>query len=166
MSTGTPGGTYDVYAQRYKAILARSGVNLRFIPSAGGAENLARLNDPSSGVMVAFAQSGLTSEAQSPDLESLGTLFYEPFWLFYRGADPGPRLEGLHGKKLSIALHPFLTKLVLPEGVGNMDADRPPTDLTLVAPKASLVVRRDLHPAIQYLLLDAAAEIHAVPDFF
>lgn len=245
MSTGTPGGTYDAFAQHYKVILARSGVVLRLVPSAGGVQNLARLNDPRSGVTVAFAQSGLTGEAQSPDLESLGTLFYEPFWLFYRGADPGARLEGLRGKKVSIgpegsgtralgvqfladeginegvvqllplsaaqsgdallrrdidaalmvaswdtpvvrrllassdvhvwgfpradalvALHPFLTELVLPEGAADMVTNQPPTNLTLVAPKASLIVRRDLHPAIQYLLLDAAAEIHAVPSIF
>jgi hypothetical protein len=36
----------------------------------------------------------------------------------------------------------------------------------LIAPKASLVVRRDLHPAIQYLLLDAASEIHGGPGIF
>ncbi|MBS0579634.1 MAG: ABC transporter substrate-binding protein [Proteobacteria bacterium] len=245
MSTGTAGGTYDTFAQHYKAILARSGVVLRLVPSAGGVENLARLNDPRSGVMVAFVQSGLTSEAQSPNLESLGTLFYEPFWFFSREANLGTRLEGLRGKKVSVgpegsgtralavqflasdgidknnaqllpltaaqagdallrgeidaaiivaswdtpvvrrlldtadihvlqfphvdaflALHPFLSRLLLPEGVADMDTDRPPTDITLVAPKASLIVRRDLHPAIQYLLLDAADEIHAAPGIF
>ena len=51
MSTGTAGGTYEVFAERYKTILARSGVVLRLVPSAGGVENLARLNDPHSGVM-------------------------------------------------------------------------------------------------------------------
>jgi TRAP-type uncharacterized transport system substrate-binding protein len=102
MSTGTASGTYDMFAQRYKAILARSGVVLRLVPSAGGVENLARLNDPHSGVTVAFVQSGLTNEAQSPDLESLGTLFYEPFWFFSRDANPGAQLEGLHGKKVSV----------------------------------------------------------------
>src|ERR1700751_3895757 len=59
MSTGTAGGTYDMFGERYKAILARSGVVLRLIPSAGGVENLARLKDPHSGVTVAFVQSGL-----------------------------------------------------------------------------------------------------------
>jgi len=245
MSTGTAGGTYDTFAQRYKAILARSGVVLRLVPSGGGVENLTRLNDQHSGVMVAFVQSGLTSEAQSPDLESLGTLFYEPFWLFSRNANLGTLLEGLHGKKVSVgpegsgtralavqflasdgidqnnaqllpltaaqsgdallrgeidaaiivaswdtpvvrrlldsadihvlefphadaflALHPFLSKLVLPEGVADMITNRPPVDITLVAPKASLIVRRGLHPAIQYLLLDAAEEIHSAPGIF
>jgi NMT1-like family len=100
--TDRAGGTYEAFAGRYKAILARSGVILRLVPSAGGVENLARLNDPHSGVMVALAQSGLTSREKSPDLESLGTLFYEPFWFFSRDAHLGARLEGLHGKKVSI----------------------------------------------------------------
>jgi hypothetical protein len=36
----------------------------------------------------------------------------------------------------------------------------------LIATKASLVVRKDLHPAIQYLLLNAAAKIHSGPSIF
>jgi hypothetical protein len=36
----------------------------------------------------------------------------------------------------------------------------------LFAPKASLVVRKDLHPAIQYLLLDAAEQTHSGPGIF
>ncbi|MGE5277121.1 MAG: C4-dicarboxylate ABC transporter substrate-binding protein, partial [Acidobacteriota bacterium] len=41
--------------------------------------------------------------------------------------------------------------------------DRPAQDVTLVAPMASLLVRHDLHPAVQYLLLQAAQDIHSVP---
>jgi len=65
-----------------------------------------------------------------------------------------------------IALYPYLSKLRLPAGVGNLAANRPPADVDLIAPKASLIVRRDLHPAIQYLLLEAAREIHSVPSIF
>jgi len=50
--------------------------------------------------------------------------------------------------------------------VGDMAENRPPTDVTLLAPKASLVVRRDLHPAIQYRLLEAAAQIHSGAALF
>jgi hypothetical protein len=63
-------------------------------------------------------------------------------------------------------LYPYLTKLVLPAGVANTAENRPPTDVVLLAPKASLVVRGDLHPAIQYLLLDAASQIHSAPGVF
>jgi hypothetical protein len=65
-----------------------------------------------------------------------------------------------------VALYPFLNKLVLPTGAGDLAKNRPPKDVVLIAPKASLVVRRDLHPAIQYLLLDAASEIHGGPGIF
>lgn len=65
-----------------------------------------------------------------------------------------------------VALRPYLNKLVLPQGVADLARDRPPMDLVLVAPKISLIVRADLHPAIQYLFLRAAAEVHAPPGLF
>jgi TRAP-type uncharacterized transport system substrate-binding protein len=65
-----------------------------------------------------------------------------------------------------VALYPFLSKVTVPRGVIDMIKDRPPEDVALVATKASLVVRKDLHPAIQYLLLNAAAEIHSGPSIF
>ena len=64
------------------------------------------------------------------------------------------------------ALYPYLNKLVLPAGVGDMVNNRPPAPVVLLAPEASLVVREDLHPAIQYLLLDAASQIHSGPAIF
>jgi hypothetical protein len=65
-----------------------------------------------------------------------------------------------------VAIYPFLSKVVVPRGVTDIAKDRPPTDVALIATKASLVVRRDLHPAIQYLLLNAAAKIHSGPSIF
>ena len=65
-----------------------------------------------------------------------------------------------------VSLYPFLNKLILPAGVANMAENRPPTDVQLIAPKASLIVRGDLHPAIQYLLLEAASQLHAGPGVF
>jgi hypothetical protein len=65
-----------------------------------------------------------------------------------------------------IALYPFLNKVVVPRGVTDIAKDRPPKDVVLIATKASLVVRKDMHPAIQYLLLNAAAKIHSGPSIF
>jgi hypothetical protein len=56
--------------------------------------------------------------------------------------------------------------VVVPRGVTDLAKDRPPADVVLIATKASLVVRKDLHPAIQYLLLNAAAKIHAGASIF
>jgi hypothetical protein len=50
--------------------------------------------------------------------------------------------------------------------VGDLSKDRPPEDVTLLAPMTSLLVKKDLHPAIQYLLLEAASDIHSGQDIF
>src|SRR5262252_1032112 len=102
MSTGTTGSDYDLYARQYQAILKRAGVELRLVPSEGPIDNLQRLNDPRSGVTVAFVQGGLTSEAKSPNLESLGTVFYEPFWFFLHRGIELQRPDDLRGKRVAI----------------------------------------------------------------
>jgi TRAP-type uncharacterized transport system substrate-binding protein len=81
-------------------------------------------------------------------------------------ADERVELSGFPHADAFVALYPFLNKLVVPRGVTDLAKDRPPTDVTLIATKASLVVRNDLHPAIQYLLLNAATEIHSGPSLF
>ena len=75
-------------------------------------------------------------------------------------------LESIHKADAFVALYPFLNNLVLPAGLLDMAQPRPPEDVLLIAPKSSLVIRNDLHPAIQYLLLKAASEIHSTPGIF
>ena len=65
-----------------------------------------------------------------------------------------------------VALYPFLNKVVVPRGVRDLAKHQPPTDVVLISAKASLVVRKDLHPAIQLLLLSAASQIHSGPGIF
>jgi TRAP-type uncharacterized transport system substrate-binding protein len=81
-------------------------------------------------------------------------------------ADQRIELSGFPHADAFVALYPFLHKVVVPRGVTDLAKDQPPTDLVLIATKASLVVRKDLHPAIQYLLLNAAVEIHSGPSIF
>jgi hypothetical protein len=50
--------------------------------------------------------------------------------------------------------------------VADLARNIPPADVPLLAVQASLVVHGDLHPAVQYLLLEAASEIHGGPDVF
>jgi hypothetical protein len=54
-----------------------------------------------------------------------------------------------------------LSHIILPEGILNLSKKIPPQDIHLVATTSSLIVRESLHPALQYLLLDAAVEIHS-----
>jgi TRAP-type uncharacterized transport system substrate-binding protein len=56
---------------------------------------------------------------------------------------------------------PTLSHVVLPQGILDFSKKMPPHDVHLLAATTSLIVRKDLHPALVYLLLDAAVEIHS-----
>lgn len=56
---------------------------------------------------------------------------------------------------------PALAEITLLRGVVDIARDLPAEDIDMVAPVAQLAVDRDLHPAIQSILLEAASEIHA-----
>lgn len=73
----------------------------------------------------------------------------------------GIRLHGLARAAAYERRHRFLSALVLPRGAFDLEADLPPRDTPLVSPTAALVARDDLHAALEYLLLEAAAEIHS-----
>jgi hypothetical protein len=81
-------------------------------------------------------------------------------------ADQNVELVSFPRTDAYIAFYPFLSKVVVPAGLGDMAKNRPPSDAVLFALKACLVARQDLHPAIQYLLLEAAEKIHSGPGIF
>jgi TRAP-type uncharacterized transport system substrate-binding protein len=101
MSTGAADGAYHAYALRYREILAEYGVDLVLRPSRGAQENLERLRSGADGVQVALVQSGLTQPSE-PGLVSLGSVFYEPVWLFYRDRRVLERGAELAGRKIAI----------------------------------------------------------------
>ncbi len=245
MATGPAGSAHAEYGMRYREILARSGVTVELDPTTGALANLERLQDPRSGVGAGFVQAGTTTPEHAPALHSLGTVFYEPLWLFHRGPAGSLDFADLRGKRIAIggegsatrlltlrlfglggidanaaallalapeeaadqltrgeidaavfltswsapvvqrllqaegvtlvsfpradalvARIPVLDRRVLPAGAADLARGVPATDVALVASKGSLVVRRDLHPALKYLLLAAASEIHATPGMF
>jgi TRAP-type uncharacterized transport system substrate-binding protein len=241
-----PQGSYSAeVARQYRDLLAKDGIDLKLIPSAGAVQSLALLQDAKSGVSIAIIPSGITNEYKSPELTSLGALFYEPLWCFSKSKvirtyedlaglniSIGPEGSGAHAlseellarvgivneksaklyswpaekagaallngeinaailldtfeapvvhelltaKDVTVnsearadafvALYPFLSKLTLPAGAADMKNNRPPNDVILLATEANLVVRNDLHPAIQYRLLEAASHIHSRARLF
>ncbi|MSQ54176.1 MAG: TAXI family TRAP transporter solute-binding subunit [Betaproteobacteria bacterium] len=56
--------------------------------------------------------------------------------------------------------YPFLTRLTLPQGSISFIENLPPRDITLLSPTARLIAREDAHPALVYLILQAATEVH------
>ena len=96
LATGADQGAYAEFGKRYAQILKGYGVTVELRPTQGAAENLQLLRDPGSGVDIAFVQGGADEQLRAIDaddegLVSLGSLFYEPVWLFYRG-DAAERL--------------------------------------------------------------------------
>ena len=79
---------------------------------------------------------------------------------------PDIKLMSISHADTYVALYPFLTTVVLPAGFADLPHERPPSDVKMIAIKMSLVVRRDLQSAVQYLLLEAATQIHSSPGVF
>ena len=102
IATGSPGGAYTGYAERYKKVLAEAGLKVTIRHTAGAGENLGLLNDPKSGVDVAFVQGGIGDPFGAPELVSLGSVFLEPLWLFVRTASNVKRINGLKGKRITL----------------------------------------------------------------
>ena len=233
---GSAGGAYDAYAKQYAKELAKQGITVKIIPSAGSVENLSRLFDNTAD--VALAQSGLATEAQLTQLQGIASVAYEPVWIFTRANAPkvstlaelvklniaapktgsGARATLDHLFKEStvkpninwqeyaptdavIALNegrvdglvlvasiqapvvqqllnsphylnsfehapgiarksPAYSVVTLPRGSINQAEDKPARDIQLLASQALLVSHNELHPALVYLLLDAAQKIH------
>jgi TRAP transporter TAXI family solute receptor len=102
MSTGPLGSTFAKVGERYREILARDGITLNLVNSEGSLHNLNRLSDPHGNVDIALVQSGMTSSADVSDLVSLGSMFYEPLRIFYRGASDLERLSQLRGERIAV----------------------------------------------------------------
>ncbi len=89
LATGAEQSAYEVMGRRYRDALAPFGIQVELRRSAGSGENLRLLQTPGSGVDVAFMQGGTWQPPpgeteDSSGLVSLGSLFHEPVWLFYR----------------------------------------------------------------------------------
>jgi len=91
MATGVPQGAYAEFGQRYAERLARHGIKVELRNTQGAAENLSLLRRPDSGVDIAFVQGGAAETHEDEGLVSLGSMFHEPVWLFYR-TDSAQRL--------------------------------------------------------------------------
>ena len=91
LATGPEQGAYAEFGKRYVSALARFDIRVELRTTAGAAENRRLLRDANSGVDLAFMQSGAGDAIYAVDedtsgrpLVSLGNLFLEPVWLFYR----------------------------------------------------------------------------------
>jgi hypothetical protein len=88
-------------ANTYKKILARNGITLNVLESDGSVQNLQRLMDTKQHVDIALVQGGVSDEAARASLMSLGSIFYIPIVVFYRGKGV-TQLSQLEGKRIAV----------------------------------------------------------------
>jgi len=100
MATGGPEGAYYQFGRRYAAFLAREGITLQLRPTAGSVENLELLR--SGEVSLALVQGGVDDGQSDPGLFSLGSVYYEPLWLFSRKGLSVQRLGDLAGRRIAM----------------------------------------------------------------
>ena len=101
LATGPAQSAYDEFGKHYQKALAANGIEVRLLPSEGSSANLQLLRDGKAD--LGFVQGGTSGRAPgeaAAGIESLGSLFVEPIWLFYREqaakkVDPSATLSAL-----------------------------------------------------------------------
>jgi TRAP transporter TAXI family solute receptor len=92
LATGPAQSAYDEFGKRYATALARYGITVELLPTEGSSANLELLR--SGQADIGFVQGGSAdfSYDEEESIVSLGSLFVEPLWLFYR-EDAAQRLK-------------------------------------------------------------------------
>jgi len=92
LATGPEQSDYAEFGKRYAAELKRYGIEVVQKPTQGSSENRRLLRDAAQAVDLGFVRGGSSDAARAADeeksgvpLASLGSLYLEPVWLFYRG---------------------------------------------------------------------------------
>lgn len=113
ITTGIDQGLYYRFGQQLSKELAKEGIQLEVLSSAGSVENIERLkdtiNDPKSAspsnAHIALLQGGVGKPDEHPHISALSSIFDEQVWVFYRKAafkTPLTQLTELSQKRVSI----------------------------------------------------------------
>lgn len=132
-----------------ESLLARSGIGAdaaKLLPLSGAAAAEALRTGDADAVFLVMA-------AESPLVQALLR-------------DPAVRVVSLAQAEAYTRVFPYLSRVVLPQGVIDLSTNIPAEDVVLLAAQAALVAREDLHPAIVALMTDAAQEVHGGSGLF
>ncbi len=152
LATGPEQSAYEAFGKQYQTALAKYGIELVLKPSAGSLANLQSLKNDASDVTFGFVQGGTTSldEAEGEGLVSLGSLFYEPVWVFYREASA----TALTGKPVLTQLTPLKGWRISigTEGSGVPRLVQRLLQANRIDPAANTLLNLDATPAVVELL--------------
>ena len=127
--TGAPEGAYHAFGVRLAAELEKQGLHVTLRQTKGSSENLALLTSDDESVSLALVQSGLRTEAHD-ELLSLGSLFFEPLWVFTRREQNLASLHDLRGRRIAVGAEGSGT---LPLVRGVLEANGLTDEVTTVA---------------------------------
>lgn len=100
--SGAEDSSFHNTAKRYAKIIGTHGIQVKVVVTDGSAENLQRLLDRKQVADVGLVQTGLTEAEASQGLNSLGTMYVQPFLVFYRDRKTLDRLTQLRGRRIAI----------------------------------------------------------------
>lgn len=120
ISTGRENGAYYMFAKEYAKLAAADGFSVEIMTGAGTVETLKRLK--AGEAMAGFVQGGTAEAAPTEGLLSLGSLYYEPIWLFHRRVRPLSSLRDLRGHSIQVGeegsgIRPLALRLLRDSGV-------------------------------------------------
>src|SRR3954470_13236126 len=90
LATGPAQSGYEEFGKRYRKAMERYGIEVVLVPSEGSPSNLKQLRENRADLAFVQGGSGDRNANEDSGIVSLGSLFVEPLWLFYR-ADVGKK---------------------------------------------------------------------------
>ena len=169
IATGGQDGAYYAFAQKYARLLARDGITLEVVSTAGSIENLELLK--TGAVSLALVQGGSVADADTEQVESLGSLFLEPVWVFYRKPTRINRLSDLKGRRVAVGAagsgtYLLALRLLSADGISDSNATLLRENLAQAAPSLlegkiddAFYVASAEAPLVRKLLQDPAIEL-------
>jgi len=169
IATGPKNGAYYAFAQQYARLLKGDGISLEVVPSAGSVENFELLKKGEAS--LALVQGGSATPEDKESLQSLGSLFLEPVWIFSRKQTNIKRLPELKGKRVAVGTagsgtHLLAMQLLSASGIKESNATLIEADSAQAATwlsqdklDAAIFVTSPETPLINKLLKDAAIEL-------
>lgn len=102
LAAGSKAGAYYAFAEDYKQNLEKNGTEVNILSTTGSLENIRLLKDGKAD--FAFVQSGLAAGIDEgvEDLKSLGSLYFEPLWIFTRRDFQSNSLLDMEGLNLAV----------------------------------------------------------------
>ncbi len=111
LAAGSKGGAYLEFAREYQTLLAQDGIILEILETAGSQENLSLLANGKAD--IALMQSGIAEAKDYPELLGIGSLYFEPLWIFMRKGFTFERISQLYENKLILGAEGSGTRKVV-----------------------------------------------------